>query len=106
MNSNNGSLRRMARAASCPSPTRFWLRWTCQVRIGNGEVNSVVRPQPGRAPVDLHHLGEPVLDIEPVPDFVGLADLQRDARDDSPEKILGRKADDDRDNSGAGEQAF
>ena len=49
------------------------------------EINAVVGPEPGRAPVDLHHFGVALLDVEPVADLVGLADLERDAGDDAAE---------------------
>ena len=74
--------------------------------VGNVEINAVVCSQPGRAPVDLHHFGEPILDVEPVADLVGLADLQRDAGDDPSEEILRRESEDDRGNARASEQGF
>jgi hypothetical protein len=46
--------------------------------IRDVEVNPVIGPEPGGTPVDLHHFREPVLDLKPVADFVGLADLERD----------------------------
>jgi hypothetical protein len=47
-----------------------------------------------------------VLDVEPIADLVGLADLQGDARDDSAEQILSSKTEDDGGDSGAGQDAF
>src|SRR4030095_9776257 len=53
-----------------------------------------------RAPVDLHDLGKAFTDLEPIAYFVGLVDLHRHAGNDTAEKILGRKGEDD--GSGAG----
>ena len=63
--------------------------------VGNIEVDVVVCAQPGRAPIDLHDFGKVVADMEPIPDLVGLVDLQRDAGNDAAEQILGRKGQDD-----------
>ena len=49
------------------------------------EINPVVGAQPGGTPVDLHDLGEAVLDMEPITDLVRFADLERDAGDNPAE---------------------
>src|SRR5207302_853830 len=69
------------------------------------EINPVVGAQPGGTPVDLHDLGETVLDMEPVADLVRFADLEGDARDDAAEQILRREAEDDRSDAGSSENA-
>ena len=44
--------------------------------VGNVEINGVIGAQTGGAPVDLHHFGEAIADLQPVADLVGPADLQ------------------------------
>src|SRR5207248_10501879 len=74
--------------------------------VRNVEVSPVVGSEPRRAPVDFHDFGEAVLDVEPVAHFVRPADLQRDAGDDSAEKILRREAKDDGEDARAGEKTL
>ena len=73
--------------------------------IRDVEVNRVVRPESGRAPIDLHDLGKVFADLEPIAHFVGLIDLQRHAGDDAAEEILGRKGEDDGGGAGGREEA-
>ena len=44
--------------------------------VGDVEINGVVRAETGGAPVDLHHFGEAIADLQPVADLVRTADLQ------------------------------
>ena len=74
--------------------------------IRNVEINVVVGAQAGGAPVDLHDFGEAIAHLQPVAHFVGPADLQRDAGNNSAEKILSGKAEDDGRDAGAGEKAL
>ena len=79
---------------------------SCDRVVWDVEVNSVIGSQSGGAPVDLHDFCEPVLNIEPIADFVWLADLEGDSGDDAPKEILSGKTKDDRGNAGAGEQSL
>ena len=73
--------------------------------IRDVEVNRVVRPEAGRAPIDLHDLGKVFAHLEPIADLVGLVDLQRHAGDDAAEEILGRESEDDGGGAGGREEA-
>src|SRR5438552_7485737 len=70
------------------------------------EINAVIRAQPRRTPVDLHHFGKALAYLQPVADFVGAVELDRYAADDPGKQILPRKSDNDRDDPGAREKPF
>src|SRR5207253_1858239 len=70
------------------------------------EINAVIRAQPRRPPVNLHHFGKALAYLQPIADFVGPVNLDRYAADDPGKQILPRKSDDDRDDSGAREKPF
>src|SRR5205085_3129631 len=74
--------------------------------IGYLDVNAVVGAQASGTPVNLHHLTGAFPDLEPVAYPIGAADLQRNARDQTAEKILSGKAEDDSGDSRPSEQSF
>src|SRR6266581_5448541 len=96
------------------NPHRMDLRWVMKIddRLANDlvvwdiQINSVVCPQPCRAPVDLHDFSEALAHLQPVAHFIGPVNLNRYAGDDSAEKILPGESENDRDDPGAGEQSF
>ncbi len=74
--------------------------------IRDVEINVVIRTQPRRTPVNLHHFGKALAHLQPVADFVGPVNLDRYAANDPSEQILPSKTDDDRNDAGAREQSF
>ncbi len=74
--------------------------------VRNVQGDRVIRAQAGRAPADFRHFAIVVTDLEPVADFVGSLNLQRETGDEAAEEVLGGEADNDGDRARGQEQAF
>src|SRR5205823_8799849 len=74
--------------------------------VWNVEVDTVVSTQTSGAPVDLHDFGEAFANLQPVAHPKGPANLQLDAGDDSAEKVLPGKAENDSGDPRPGEKAL
>src|ERR1700686_2644061 len=72
--------------------------------VWNVEIDGVVRAQPGRGPVNLHHFSETLAELQPVAQARGPVNWKRHAGHDPAEKILTGKTENDRGPPGAGQQ--